>query len=88
MRDINNSRIFLRLGRRMRGPEGTPVGKLRRVNISNLVIYNADSASAALISGIPGHAIEDVSLSNIQIWFKGGGTKEQAAIVPPEDERG
>ncbi|RYX82167.1 glycoside hydrolase family 28 protein [bacterium] len=86
MRDITNAPIFLRLGRRMRGPEGTSVGELRRINISNVVIYNADSASSVLIMGVPGHAIEDVALSNIQIWFKGGGTKEQAAIVPPERE--
>ena len=86
MRDVNNAPIFLRLGRRMRGPEGAPVGKLRRVNISNVVIYNAESTRAAILSGIPGHPIEDVSLSNIQIWLKGGGTAEQAAIVPDEAE--
>ena len=88
MRDIGNAPIYLRLGRRMRGPEGTPVGSLRRINISNVVIYNATAQSGVLISGVPGHAIEDVSLSNIQIWSKGGGTKEQADIVPKEDEKG
>ena len=88
MRDIGNAPIYLRLGRRMRGPEGTPVGQLRRINISNVVIYNATAQAGVLISGIPDHAIEDVSLSNIQIWFKGGGTAEQAALVPKEDERG
>jgi hypothetical protein len=72
----------------MRGPTGTPVGELRRVNISNVVVYNATAQSGILISGVPGHAIEDVSLANIQIWFQGGGTKEQAAIVPPEQETG
>ncbi len=86
MRDINNAPIYLRLGRRMRGPEGTPVGKLRRINISNLVIYNPDDNYASILSGIPGHPIEDVSLSNIQIWNKGGGTPKQAAIAPAEDE--
>ncbi len=88
MRDITNAPIFLRLGARMRGPVGTPVGELRRINISNVVIYNATVESGVLISGVPNHAIEDVSLSNIQIWFKGGGTKEQATIVPPELETG
>ncbi len=88
MRDITNAPIFLRLGRRLRGPAGTPVGQLRRINISNVVIYNATAQSGVLISGVPDHTIEDVSLSNIQIWFKGGGTKEQAAIVPPELETG
>ena len=86
MRDIVNAPIFLRLGRRMRGPQGTPVGELRRISISNVVIYNADAASAVLMTGVPDHPIEDVSLSNIQIWFEGGGTREQAALTPPEKE--
>ncbi|HEX8774112.1 MAG TPA: glycoside hydrolase family 28 protein [Pyrinomonadaceae bacterium] len=86
MRDINNSPIFMRLGRRMRGPAGTPVGELRRVNISNVVVYNADPRYASIISGVPGHDVEDVRLSNIRIFYQGGGTKEEAALVPPEKE--
>ena len=70
MRDIINSPIFLRLGGRMRAPEGTPVGALRRINISNINVYNADSRFATLVSGIPGHDIEDVRLSNISIWYR------------------
>ena len=88
MRDISNAPIYLRLGRRMRGPEGAAVGELRRVNISNIVAYNVDPKSCVIISGVPDHPIEDVSLSNIQIWYQGGGTKERAALVPKEDERG
>ncbi|HVQ39380.1 MAG TPA: glycoside hydrolase family 28 protein [Pyrinomonadaceae bacterium] len=86
MRDIKNSPIFLRLGARMRGPAGIPVGQLRRVKISNVVVYNADARYASIISGIPGHNIEDVSLSNIHIYYQGGGTLAQAALAPPEKE--
>ena len=86
MRDIVNSPIFLRLGSRMRGPKGVAVGELRRINISNIVVYNADPRYASIISGIPGHNIEDVKLSNIRIFYQGGGTKEQAALEPPERE--
>ncbi len=88
MRDISNAPIYLRLGRRMRGPDGAAVGELRRVNISNIVAYNVDPKSCVIISGIPDHHIEDVTLSNIQIWYQGGGTAEQANLVPKEDERG
>ncbi|KDN55495.1 exo-poly-alpha-D-galacturonosidase [Flavobacterium seoulense] len=70
MRDIINSPIFLRLGGRMRAPEGTPIGSLKRINISNINVYNADSRFATLISGIPGHDIEEVRLSNISIWYR------------------
>lgn len=86
MRHIYNMPVFLRLGSRMRGPEGTPVGHLRRVNISNIVVYHSDSRAASTISGIPGHAIEDVHISDVQFFVKGGGSEEQARIVPPERE--
>ena len=86
MRDVANCPIFLRLGSRMRGPSGPPVGQLRRVLLNNIVVYNADPRYASLISGVPGHDIEDVTLSNIRIYYKGGGTKEQAALNPPEKE--
>lgn len=86
MRDIVNSPIFLRLGARMRSPEGTPIGKMQRVTIENINCYDADSRFSSIISGIPGHLIEDISLSNIRIVYKGGGTAEMAALVPPENE--
>jgi polygalacturonase len=88
MRDIVNSPIFIRLGARMRGPEGTPVGSLRRVIISNLIAYNVDGTQAALISGLPGHDIEDLTLSNIHLYMKGGGTKEQTLTEVPVMEKG
>lgn len=87
MRDIVSSPIFLRLGARMRGPAGTPVGSLRRIIISNINVYNADPKYAAMISGIPGHDIEEVKLENIRIIYQGGGTKEQAALNLPEKEK-
>ena len=87
MRDISNSPIFLRLGSRNRGPkETTKVGAMRRVIISNILVYNADPKYSSIISGIPGYLIEDVQLSNIRVYAKGGGTKEQAALDPPERE--
>jgi len=87
MRDISNSPIFLRLGSRNRGPkETTKTGAMRRVIITNVVVYNADPKYSSIISGIPGYLIEDVQLSNIRVYAKGGGTKEQAALDPPERE--
>jgi polygalacturonase len=86
MRDIVNDPIFLRLGARMRGPEGTPIGKLRRIFISNMIVYNADSSYTCTIAGLPGHPVEDIQLNNIRIYYKGGGTKEKAERKIPENE--
>ena len=86
MRDVTNSPLFLRLGKRMRGPAGTAIGYLRRVNISNIVAYNADARYASIIAGIPEHHVEDVSLNNIRIYYRGGGKQALADVQPPERE--
>ena len=84
MRDITNTPIFVRLGARQRAPEGFQNSTLRRVIISNVVAYNVSAKQGALISGIPGHDIEDLTLNNIRIYFKGGGTKEQISTKVPD----
>jgi len=86
MRDVVNAPFFLRLGARMRAPNGTPVGELRRIKINNVLVYNADPNSPCTLSGIPGHDIEDVELSNIHIYYKGGGTLKNIETVIPENE--
>ena len=90
MRNCMNTPLFLRLGRRMRGPEGTPVGTLKRIIIGDVVSYNSMSqlGGAGLISGISGHPIEDVKIHDIYMEHRGGGTKEMAARVVDEQETG
>ena len=87
MRDIVNAPLFLRLGARLRSPQGTPVGTLRRVSISNVRVYDADSRYASILSGIPGACIEDVSLSHIHIYYKGGYHRSDVPAVTPEQEK-
>ena len=86
MRGITDVPLFLRLGSRMRGPDGIPVGKLRRVNISDILVSHCASRQACLITGIPGHFIQDVRLSNMFVLHEGGGTREDAQIQPAELE--
>ena len=84
MRDVSNAPIFIRLGSRMRAPEGTPVGSIKRIDISNVVAYNADPRYGSIISGIPGHDVEDMRLSGIRIVYRGGLTLDQVAKQPPD----
>jgi len=87
--DVNNP-IFLCLGNRGRkykqDMETPGVGKFRNVKISNVIATGAGAMGLAVV-GIPGHPIEDVSLNNIQINYKGGGTSEQAFRDIPEKEK-
>lgn len=87
MRDVTTAPIFIRLGARQRAPEGTPIGAIRRVNISNVVASEVDPQYASIIAGLNGHDIEDVRLSNITIRYQGGGTKADAAREVPENEK-
>ena len=87
MRGTVASPIFLRLGSRMRGPSGVPVGSIRRVNISNIVSSSGTSQICSMIAGIPGHPVEDVKISNVVIQHSGGGTRKDAAVELAEKEK-
>jgi polygalacturonase len=86
MRDIRNAPIYLRLGSRMRGPAGVRVGRLRRVQISNVVSYGPANTMPVIISGVPGHSVDDIKISEVHLIQQGGGTAELARIRPPEQE--
>ena len=76
MRDICNSPIYIRLGNRARGPKELPVSVVRRVKLSNITVKDADCRYASIIFGLNGHPIEDVTLSNIHIQYRGGLTMD------------
>lgn len=78
-----NSRtpLFIRLGARLRG-KATAAGSLRGVALSNIIATGATHPS--VISGIPGHLIEDVQIANMQIGTKGGftGSLKEIGEIP------
>ncbi len=86
MRDIRNSPLFLRLGTRMRGPKEIAVGSLKRVLISNVVSSGALSELCSIVSGVPGHRIEDIKISDVYLHQLGGGTTAMAELNPLEKE--
>jgi hypothetical protein len=87
MRDIVNAPIFIRLGARMRAPDSMKIGACRRIILSNIVVYDADWRHGSIVSGLPGHPIEDLRMSDIRIYYKGGGTAEMGKRVVPEFEK-
>jgi polygalacturonase len=86
MRNVTDSPLFLRLGSRLKGPKGITAGKMRRILISNIVSSNCVSEYAAILSGVPGHQIEDIKISNVYLEHQGGGTPQMAALRPAEQE--
>ncbi|MBN2165201.1 MAG: right-handed parallel beta-helix repeat-containing protein [Marinilabiliaceae bacterium] len=84
MKDIQGAPFFFRLGARMRGPENTPVGVFRRVNISDVIVYSKNPDYCSMIVGIPDHPVEDITLRNIRIRLKGGASKLQSKNIVDE----
>jgi polygalacturonase len=84
MMDVVGYPIYLTTGERNRGPNVTEPSRMRNIFISNVIATGIEPMSGIQITGIPGHPIDGVRLENIRLEFKGGGTKIQAARVPPE----
>lgn len=80
------SPIFIRLGNRARGYyEGQvidSIGTIRDVALSNIRITDA-GAYGCSITGLPGHPVENVTLSNILVSHDGGMKK----TATPDDEK-
>ncbi len=69
-------------------PEGVPVGTLRNVRIKDIVATVSDTTpdrTGIMITGIPGHRVENVSFENVRITFPGGGPADAVGRAVPED---
>ena len=82
-----NVPIFLRLGNRARpfvtdGPVPA-MGTFRNVAINNIVATAAGRVGCS-ITGLPGHRMENVALSNLSLEFEGGGASELTGRPVPE----
>jgi polygalacturonase len=89
MRDVFEAPIFIRLGARMRGPAGVLEGTIRRITLSAITCMQAEGSPkiACILAGIPGHAIEDVKITDAIVVNRGGGTKSDAEAQVPEKEK-
>jgi polygalacturonase len=85
MRGAQNSPIFLRLGRRMRGPQGVPVGTLKRILISNVTSYNGP-VMPSTIAGVAGFPVEDVKIANVYLHQQGGLSETLLHYFPEAKE--
>jgi polygalacturonase len=77
--------LFIRFGSRKR-TEGKPAGTLRNVIISNIVANNLGPIGSS-ITGLPGQMVENVTLSNLQFTYEGGGTAADAQHGVPERDK-
>lgn len=84
MREVTTAPLFLRLGDRRRGPDGTGRGAIRRIEVRNLTAWGIRPDYAATIAGLAGDPIEDVGLTDVCLVYAGGGGAELATRRPGE----
>ncbi len=86
MDDICNSPIYIRLGDRMRAPEGFHFSTVDGIRISHVRVTDADARYACLIAGVEGHPVRNVSIEDLSVEFRGGLTmddyREQRGVNP------
>lgn len=80
--------IFILVTDRGRAPDHPPAGAIRNITFRHITAedcygYIKDRKFTSTISGLPGHPIEHIIFNNVQITYKGGGTKQQAIIRVP-----
>ena len=82
--------------------EVSPVGIMRNIRISGItatmktvaiqdsmlrVAWDKMAVLGILVTGLPGHYIEDVTFNDIQLIYPGGGSKQDALRTVPENEK-
>jgi polygalacturonase len=77
--------LFIRLGSRKRN-ENRPTSTLSNVVISNIVATNLGPIGSS-ITGLPGQNVENVTLSNLQFAYEGGGIAADAQRPVPERDK-
>jgi polygalacturonase len=81
--------VFMRLGARLRtfrpGDRPKTPGILRDVTIKNVTARGVRHIGV-LISGIPGHPVEMITLENVRAELPGGGKRADGQVQLPENE--
>ena len=85
MNHVHHYPIYVTTGCRNRGPKDvTEPSRARNIQISNVQALDCDSLCGILLMGMPEVPIQNISLNNIYIQYRGGGTLEQANRDYPE----
>ena len=86
MTDICNSPIYIRLGDRMRAPEGFHLSSTDNIRLRRIDVTDADCRYACLIAGVEGNPVRNVLIEDLRVQFRGGLTlddvKEQRGTNP------
>jgi len=76
MNHVHHYPIYITTGCRNRGPkERTDISTGRNIYINNVVATDCDSLAGIIVTGMEDTPLQNISLSNISINYRGGGKK-------------
>jgi len=85
-----HSPIFVRLANRARTYKKetpiTSIGEIKNLSLNNISIHSNKNLGCS-ITGIPGHPVENLQISNISFYQIGNGKKEDILKKIPEKEK-
>ncbi|WP_322965418.1 rhamnogalacturonidase [Sphingomonas fuzhouensis] len=84
MHDVTSAPVFLRLGNRGRGPEGTGIGSMRGITLADVVASDIDYRYPAIIAGSKDRPVRDVTIARMSLHYRGGGTAGDGEQRPGE----
>ena len=77
MSHVHHYPIYITTGSRNRGPkEVTRMSSARDIQISNIIADDCDSLCSIIVTGMKDEPLRNVWLSNIRLYFRGGGTRD------------
>ncbi|GGD82543.1 rhamnogalacturonidase [Croceicoccus mobilis] len=84
MREVTTAPLFAMVGDRRRGPDGTGIGRVRRITFEDIEASGIDHRFPVMLSGLADSPLEDIVLRNILLQYEGGGTAADARRMVPE----
>lgn len=82
MNHVHHYPIYITTGSRNRGPKDvTSISSCANISINNVIAQDVDSLAGIIITGMPDRSLKNISLSNIMIEYRGGGTKKLAEKI-------
>lgn len=81
MRGVTTAPLFVRLGDRRRGPEGTGIGAIRRVVLSEIDARGIDPRFPAAFAGLAARPIESIVMRDVHLVY---GEAAKAREILPE----
>ena len=76
MNHVHHYPIYITTGCRNRGPVADVVSRAENISINNVMATDVDSLAGIIVTGMPNQPLRNISLSNITVEYRGGGTKD------------